>query len=196
MRGSQIDEFEWHVLKFHLTLQGSRLVFLHRHLKLQNTCLSLQTDCKTFLPWSLWNHRMVSVGKSLKDHLGPAPPAMGRATFLHRRLLKAPSNMAVNTTTNGAFITSLGNLFQCFTTLNTKNFFLKSNVNPPFFSLRSLVLVLSLHAFEKSPSPALLHAPLSTERLLKGVPGAYSYLGWTTPTLIISVLYSEYFSYL
>ncbi|KAK4822238.1 hypothetical protein QYF61_011879 [Mycteria americana] len=55
---------------------------------------------------------------------------------------------------NGASTTSLGNLFQCLTTLIVKNFFLISSLNLPSFSLKPLPLVLSLHALVKSPSPA------------------------------------------
>jgi len=52
------------------------------------------------------------------------PPAMGRDTFHQTRLLKAPCNLASNTSREGAATASLGNLFQCLTTLPVKNFFL------------------------------------------------------------------------
>ncbi|KAK4829612.1 hypothetical protein QYF61_005739 [Mycteria americana] len=68
-------------------------------------------------------------------------------TYQHfQRLLKAPSNLALNTSKDGASTTSLGNLFQCLTTLIGKNFFLISNLNLPSFSLKPLPLALSLHA--------------------------------------------------
>jgi len=51
---------------------------------------------------------------------------------------------------------SLGNLFHCLTTLPVKNFILIPIQNLPSFSLKPLLLVLSLHALVKSPSPALL----------------------------------------
>ena len=44
-------------------------------------------------------------------------------------------------------------LFQCFTTLMVKSFFLVSNLNLPSFSLKTFPLVLSLHTLVKSPSP-------------------------------------------
>ncbi|NXC12410.1 MTAP2 protein, partial [Corythaeola cristata] len=45
------------------------------------------------------------------------PPAMGRDTFHRTRSLKASSSLALNTSRDGASTASLGNLFQCFTTL-------------------------------------------------------------------------------
>jgi len=46
---------------------------------------------------------------------------MSRGTFHQTRLLKAPSNLALNTAREGAATASLGNLFQCLTTLRVKN---------------------------------------------------------------------------
>ena len=45
------------------------------------------------------------------------PPEIGRDTFLQTRLLTVPSNLALNTSREGTFTTSLSNLFQCLTTL-------------------------------------------------------------------------------
>ena len=84
------------------------------------------------------------------------PPAMGRDTFHQTRLLNAPSNLALNTSTEGASTTSLGNLFWCLTALMVKNFFFMANLNLLCFSLKALPLVPSPHALVKSPSPALL----------------------------------------
>jgi len=83
-------------------------------------------------------------------------PATGKDTFHQTRLLKAPSKLALNTAREGESTASLGNLCQGLTTLMVKNFFLVSNANLPFFSLKTLTLVLSLHALVKSPSPAFL----------------------------------------
>jgi len=58
--------------------------------------------------------------------------------------------MALNAARDGASTTSLGNLFQCFTTLCVKNFFLISNLNLPCPSLKPFPLVL--HVDEISPS--------------------------------------------
>jgi len=71
---------------------------------------------------------------------------MGRDTFHYARLLKASSKLDMNTAKDGASTVSLGNLFQCLTTLIVKNFFLRSNLNLPTFSLKPLLLVLSVHA--------------------------------------------------
>jgi len=102
---------------------------------------------------------MVWVGRDLKDHLVPTPPAMGRDIFHQPRLLRAPSNMALNTAREGAATASLGNLGQCLTTLMGKNFFPISHQNLPSFSLEPFPHVLSLHTLVKSPSPSFLSAP-------------------------------------
>jgi len=77
---------------------------------------------------------------------------MGRDTFQQTRMLKAPSNPALNISREGAATASLGNLGQGLTTLAIKNFFLISNLNLPSFSLKPLPLVLSLHGLVKNPS--------------------------------------------
>jgi len=79
---------------------------------------------------------MVWVGKDLKDHLVPTPPAMGMDTFHYTRLLKAPSSLALNLSMEAACTTSLGNLFQCLTPLIIKNLFLIADLNLPSFSLK------------------------------------------------------------
>ncbi|KAK4833105.1 LOW QUALITY PROTEIN: hypothetical protein QYF61_027771 [Mycteria americana] len=78
----------------------------------------------------------------------------------------APSNLTSNVSRDGASTTSLGNLFQCLTTLIVKNFFLKSSLNLPSLSLKPLLLVLSQQALLKilegcykvSLEPSLLQA--------------------------------------
>ena len=105
------------------------------------------------------NHRMARVERDFKDHLVPTPPALSRDVFHQTRLLRAPSNLALNTAREGAATASLGNLFQCFTTLMLKNFFQTSNLNLPSFSLQPFPLVLSLHTLVISPSPSFLEAP-------------------------------------
>ncbi|KAK4825513.1 hypothetical protein QYF61_000026, partial [Mycteria americana] len=85
------------------------------------------------------------------------------------RLIKAPSNLALNTSREGVSTTFLGNLFQCRTTLTVKNFFLISNLNLPSFSLKLLPLILSLRSLTKilegcyrvSLEPSLLQAKQS-----------------------------------
>jgi len=100
---------------------------------------------------------MFWVGRDLTDHLVLTPSA---------RLLKALSNLALNTSREGTSTTSLSNFCQGLTTLTVKNFFPVCNLNLPFFSLKPLALVLLLHALVKSPSPALLQAPSGTGRML------------------------------
>ncbi|KAK4815434.1 hypothetical protein QYF61_002649, partial [Mycteria americana] len=76
------------------------------------------------------------------------------------RLLKALSNLTLNTSRGGASTTSLDDLLQCFTTLIVKHFFLLSNLNLSSFSSKPLPLVLSLEALVKSLSPVFLISPL------------------------------------
>jgi len=95
----------------------------------------------------------------------PNPPAVSRDSFTQPRLLRAPSNLALNVPRAGASTTSLGNLCQCFTTLMVKNFFLLSSLNVPSLSLKPLLLVLSQQTLLKRFSPSFLQAPSGTERL-------------------------------
>jgi len=81
---------------------------------------------------------------------------MSRDIFHQTRLLRAPSNLALNSARERAATTSLGKLVQCFTTLMGKNFFPISNLNLPSFSLEPFPLVLSLHTLVESPSPSFL----------------------------------------
>lgn len=75
-------------------------------------------------------HRMIWVGKDLKEHLIPIPLPW---------LFKAPSRLALNTVREGAPPASLGKLFRCFTTLTLKDFFHISNLNfPSFWTSNSL----------------------------------------------------------
>ena len=86
-------------------------------------------------------------------------PAVGRGIFHQTSLLKAPSNLSLNTSREGTATASPGYLYQCLTTLLVKNFFLMSNINLPYFSLKPLLLLLSLQALVKSPYHAFLWAP-------------------------------------
>jgi len=56
---------------------------------------------------------------------------MGRDIFHYTRLLRAPSNLALDTSREGAVTASLAKLFQCLTALIVKNFFLISDLNLP-----------------------------------------------------------------
>jgi len=77
---------------------------------------------------------MVWVGRDLIEHLVPTP-CHGQGHFRQTRLLKDPSNMALNTSSDVTLTASLGNLVQCLTTLVVKNFFLLSNVKLPSYRL-------------------------------------------------------------
>ena len=101
------------------------------------------------------NHRMVCVGRDLKDHLVPAP-ATGRDTFHQTRLPRAPSSLALGTARDGAPTAALGSLGQRLAALTVKNFFPISHLNLPSFSLKPFPLV---HAPVRSP-PQLPCRPL------------------------------------
>ena len=69
---------------------------------------------------------------------------------------------ALDTSRDGASTTSLGNLFQCVTTLCVKNFLLISYLNLPCLSLKPFPLVLSLCTHVNSHSPLLFKCSPST----------------------------------
>jgi len=52
---------------------------------------------------------MVWVGRDLTDQLVPPPPAMDRDTFHQTRVLKAPSDLALDTAREGTATAPLGN---------------------------------------------------------------------------------------
>jgi len=84
------------------------------------------------------NHRLTEcfgLERTFRGHL-VQPPAMSRDIFNQTRLLRAPSNLTLNVSRDGALTTSLGNICQGFTTLMVKNFLLISSVNLPSFSLK------------------------------------------------------------
>jgi len=105
-------------------------------------------------------HRIIEhfgVEATFKGHPVPTPPAVSRDIFNQTRLLRAPSSLTLNVSTDGTSTTSLGNLCQGFTTFSVKNFFLLSSVNLPSLSLKPLfALALSQQALLKSLSPSFL----------------------------------------
>jgi len=74
---------------------------------------------------------------------------MGRDTYIS--LPRAPTNLAMNTSKDGAPATSLINVFQTLTILWVKNCLLIPNLNLPSFSFKQLPLILfDLFFFIKS----------------------------------------------
>jgi len=67
---------------------------------------------------------MARVGRDLMDHEAPTSlPQAGPPTFtFHTRLPRAPSNLALIISRDGASTASLDSLFQHLTTLVVKNF--------------------------------------------------------------------------
>jgi len=78
------------------------------------------------------------------------------------RLPKALSRLALNVSRGGASTTSLGNLFQCLTTLTVEDFFLMSNLNLPFLPLKPFPLILSPDLAKESV-PFFSVAPFQTQ---------------------------------
>ena len=112
------------------------------------------------------NHRTIEkfgLEGTFKGHL-VQPPAMSRDIFTQTRLLRAPSNLTFNVSRDGASTTFLGNLFQYFTTLQQKIFFLISSLNLTTFSLKPLPCVLSLQVLLKSLASCSLYAPFKYQK--------------------------------
>ena len=86
-----------------------------------------------------YKHRMEV---TFKGHVVNSP-AINRDTHRHIRLLRDPSSLALRVSRDWASTTSLGNLFQCLTSLTVNEIFLISNLNLPTFSLKTFPLVLS-----------------------------------------------------
>lgn len=70
------------------------------------------------------------------------PPAVSREIFHLTGLLRASSNLTLNTTMYWASTASLSNLFNCLSALMVKNFFLISSLILPSFDLKPSWLVL------------------------------------------------------
>ena len=108
------------------------------------------------------NHRMAWVEKDHNDHRVSTPRLCAnhqRIANHQSRLPRATSSVVLNASSDGTSTTSLGNLFQCITTLWVKNFLLISNLNLPCLSLRPFPLVLSLSTLVNSHNPSCLCAP-------------------------------------
>ena len=72
------------------------------------------------------------------------PPAIGRDSSHQIRLLTVLSSLVLNASREKASATSLGNLFQCLTTLIIKNCFLISSLNLLSSSLKPFPLLSHL----------------------------------------------------
>ena len=89
------------------------------------TCLHANRRCITFSELMYWNHRILKsfeLEGILKDHLVQLPCT--EQGHLHlQQVLSAPSSLTLNISRDRASTTSLGNLFQCLTTLIAKKTF-------------------------------------------------------------------------
>lgn len=111
-------------------------------------------EANSFLDLNLWNYKMASVERDLKDQ-----PVAGCSS----RLPRFPSNLALYISEDGAFTVSLGKNFQHLTTFILKIFFLTSNIKSPSYSLKPFTLVLSLLYHEKFDLPPVYMLPSSLE---------------------------------
>ena len=94
------------------------------------------------------------------------------------RLPRATSSLALNASRDGASTASLGNLFQCVTTLWVKNFLLISNLNLPCLSLKPFPLVLSLTTLINSCSPSCIYAPFKYWKAAMRFPWSLLFPKW------------------
>ncbi|KAK4808555.1 hypothetical protein QYF61_009858 [Mycteria americana] len=143
--------------------QESRLTFKDSLLRAQrwSSAIRRETIAEAKLSWP-FQTLSLSMSHGIIECFGLEGTFTGHLI----RLLRALSNLTWNVSRDGASTTSLGNLFQCLTTLIVKNFFLKSSLNLPFLSLKPLLLVLSQQALLKllegfykvSRQPSLLQA--------------------------------------
>jgi len=65
-------------------------------------------------------------------------------------VLQVSPNLVLNTFRDGASTACLGILFQCLTTLTVKIFFIIYNLKPHSFSLKPLLVPLSLYTLAES----------------------------------------------
>ena len=90
------------------------------------------------------------------------PPATCRVTNHQTRLPRATSSLALNASRDGASTASLGNLFQCVTTLWVKNFLLIANLNLP-----SYFKTIPPCSTSTNDSPSTTKSPLITLEMTK-----------------------------
>lgn len=105
-------------------------------------------------------------------------PWQGQDTFHYTGLFKSPSRLALNTFSDAAPRSSLASsLFQW---LSIPQFFLRCNLNLPFFSLKSISL--RKQALGKRPFQAFLWVPFQSWKAALNSLGPFS-LEWATSTL-------------
>lgn len=112
-----------------------------------------------------WNHSTIYFGRDIQRQSSPTPSFLRRWHHPLIRLVKAPSNLILNSSRNAQSTISLGNLFQCLPTL-IKNFFRTFSLNLPSFILKLLLLIVSLEALVKSLFHRTYKPPLYNEKLL------------------------------
>lgn len=139
---------------------------IYRHTINETILMNLGRECTPFSACSAvvgggsdfiesQNYIMVWVGRDLLKIIQDNSP-VGRDIFLQIRLLEVPSDLTLNTSNDGASTPSLGNLFQCLTSLIIKKILHMSNLNLPCSSVIQLLLVLPLQALVKNLSLSFL----------------------------------------
>lgn len=101
--------------------------------------------------------RLFQVEGTCNDHLVQLPEQF-RANQKLKHVVKGNmSKCLLNSDKPGALTTSLGNLFQCLTTIVVKKCFQASSLNLPWHSFEPYPQVLSLDTWEKrSAAPSVL----------------------------------------
>ena len=94
------------------------------------------------------NERIIQVGRNLQRSSGLRPcHEQGHLQFY--QTAQSPVSLTLKVFRDGASTISLGNMFQCLTTIILKHFFLISNLDPFSFSLKAFPLALSQQALLK-----------------------------------------------
>ena len=112
---------------------------------------------------NIHHYRIIWVGRDPARPSGPTP-LHWTGTPTAPSGAQSPCSLTLGVSRDGAATPPLGNF--CF--------FPVSSQNLPSFSLKPFPHVLSQQILLKSPSPSFLQPPLDTERLLLGLPRAFS----------------------
>lgn len=130
-------------------------------------------NIKLYFSQKLQNQIMLRLVRDLKDQLVPAS-VMSSDPCHQTRLFKALSNLCLKTSRDLASTAFIGDVFQCLTTLTTKNSFLLSKLSCPSLRVCTLVLVLSLQSWWRVSLQLPCRAPSDTGILLWGLHKIFS----------------------
>lgn len=101
----------------------------------------------------------IKVGKTFKIMCSSHQPASPQSS--PKPIPSVTSRWLLSTSRDDDSTSSLGNLFQCLTTLTEKEPFLTWNLNLSWHNLRPLLHILSPETWQKRPTPISLQPPSS-----------------------------------